>query len=208
MSEMMDAAAELMPRITNNGHRMQLTMAMNKAKDGDESLLKSKLADYLAIYLADGTSATSAPTPPVKTPEASPVLPVLPDTYTPPDQGAMLSVETLPGYHASLWRDNDMGLQKMKAKQVAPAEANCPFIPEHERKRLRTGHQHGFLCLGDLVIGIETDNHYAQRMKADVSDPADAQRKRLPDVGQGQTKGELRFGQTEVIKIVSPSADV
>lgn len=71
-------------------------------------------------------------------------LPELPDTYVAPAQQAMLQVETLPGYHASLWNDNDLGFARMKAAGVLPADAGCPYIPEHERKRLRVGFHHGF----------------------------------------------------------------
>jgi hypothetical protein len=129
-------------------------------------------------------------------------LPELPDTYVAPAQQAMLQVETLPGYHASLWNDNDLGFARMKAAGVLPADAGCPYIPEHERKRLRVGFHHGFLCLGDLVIGIETDNHYAQRLGATVETPAREQLRHLPVAPEGATKGEATYAQTTRMGVV------
>jgi len=122
--------------------------------------------------------------------------PELPDTFVAPAQQAMLQVETFPGYHASLWNDNDLGFARMKAAGVLPADAECRFIPEGERKRLRAGFHHGFLCLGDLVVGIETENHYRERQAATVEAPAREQLKHLPAAPAGATKGEATFAQT------------
>jgi len=133
----------------------------------------------------------------VKTiPDTEVRLPELPDTFVSPAQHALLHVETLPGYCASLWNDSDLGFAKMKAAGVLPADADCPYIPEHERKRLRVGFHHGFLCLGDLVIGIETDNHYRQRLEATVVTPAQEQLQHLPVAPDGATRGETTYAQT------------
>jgi len=135
-------------------------------------------------------------------PDTDVQLPELPDTFVAPAQHALLQVETLPGYHASLWNDNDLGFAKMKAAGVLPADANCPYIPEHERKRLRAGFHHGFLCLGDLVIGIETENHYRERLEVTVVQPAQDQLQHLPVAPEGATKGETTYAQTKRAGVV------
>jgi|GEM_PF-2269767 len=141
------------------------------------------------------TNMTSAPKITDMAVETIP-LPKLPDQYVAPAQQAMLLVETLPGYHASLWNDNDLGFARMKAAGVLPANAECPFIPEGERKRLRAGFHHGFLCLGDLVVGIETENHYRERQAVMVEAPAREQLKHLPVAPDGAMRGEATYAQT------------
>ena len=159
--ELIQAAEDLMSRIDNQGHRLALERALKTMQDsGDDKPLKQRLADYAARYPAEQEADE------------------LPDTFTAPTQSEMLKVKALPGYHTSLWRDNDMGLQKMAALHVTPVDAKCKYIPQSEIKRLHPG-RHGLLCLGDLVVGIEKESHYAQRRKATVSEPASAQSKRL-----------------------------